>query len=118
MGPAAVRESYMNVAAILDVAKRTGAQAVHPGYGLLSEKAHFARAVLDAGLVWIGPSPEALEALLQDFLRAESVEIGQVIHALRVAVTGKGVGFGLFDALRILGKPRVLARIDRALARL
>jgi phytoene synthase len=63
VGPAPVKESYLNVAAILDAAKRSGAQAVHPGYGLLSEKSHFARAVRDAGLVWIGPPPEALDRL-------------------------------------------------------
>ncbi|TAK31472.1 MAG: ATP-grasp domain-containing protein [Myxococcaceae bacterium] len=77
VGPAAVRESYMNVAAILEVAKRTGAQAVHPGYGLLSEKSHFARAVIDAGLVWIGPSPEALDALGDKMLsRATAIAAG------------------------------------------
>lgn len=63
VGPAAVKESYLNVPAILDAAKRTGAQAVHPGYGLLSEKSHFARAVIDAGLVWIGPPPAVLDRL-------------------------------------------------------
>jgi len=63
VGPAAVKESYLNVPAILEAARRTGAQAVHPGYGLLSEKSHFARAVRDAGLVWIGPTPEVLDRL-------------------------------------------------------
>jgi acetyl-CoA carboxylase biotin carboxylase subunit/3-methylcrotonyl-CoA carboxylase alpha subunit len=63
VGPASVRESYLNVARILDVARATGADAVHPGYGLLSEKAHFARAVIDAGLTWIGPTPAALDRL-------------------------------------------------------
>ncbi len=63
VGPAAPRESYMNVSAILDAARATGAQAVHPGYGLLSEKVHFARAVQQAGLTWIGPPPAALEGL-------------------------------------------------------
>jgi acetyl/propionyl-CoA carboxylase alpha subunit len=77
VGPAAVRESYMNVGAILEVAKRSGAQAVHPGYGLLSEKSHFARAVIDAGLVWIGPSPEALDALGDKMLsRATAIGAG------------------------------------------
>ncbi len=63
VGPAAVKESYLNVAAVLDAARASGAEAVHPGYGLLSEKSHFARAVRDAGLVWIGPPPEALDRL-------------------------------------------------------
>jgi glutamyl-tRNA synthetase len=57
-----------------------------------------------------------LERLLHDFVRDENVGIGQVIHALRVAVTGKAVGLGMFDTLAILGRERCLARIDRALA--
>jgi glutamyl-tRNA synthetase len=59
-----------------------------------------------------------LEQTMQDFLQEEGAQIGQIIHALRVAVTGKAVGFGLFDALAILGKERCLARIKRALDRL
>ncbi|WP_018024185.1 acetyl/propionyl/methylcrotonyl-CoA carboxylase subunit alpha [Corynebacterium ulceribovis] len=56
-------ETYMNVPALLDIAVRAGADAVHPGYGFLSENADFARAVIDAGLTWVGPSPEAIETL-------------------------------------------------------
>jgi glutamyl-tRNA synthetase len=56
-----------------------------------------------------------LEQLLQDFVRSEGIKVGQVIHAVRVAVTGKPVGFGLFETLAILGRERCLARIDRAL---
>jgi glutamyl-tRNA synthetase len=59
----------------------------------------------------------ALEKLLEDFVKEQGVELGQVIHALRVAVTGKAVGFGLYETLAILGRDRCLARIDRALAR-
>ena len=58
----------------------------------------------------------ALEAALHGFVAAEELKIGQIIHAVRVAVTGKGVGFGLFEALEILGRASTLARIDRALA--
>jgi glutamyl-tRNA synthetase len=58
----------------------------------------------------------ALEKLLHAFVEAEGVEVGQIIHALRVAVTGKAVGFGLFETLAILGREHVLARIDRALS--
>ena len=59
----------------------------------------------------------ALEALLRDFVEAEGIKIGQIIHPLRVAVTGKSIGFGLFDTLAILGRERCLRRIERALAR-
>jgi glutamyl-tRNA synthetase len=59
----------------------------------------------------------ALERLMQEFVRSEGIEMGQIIHALRVAVTGKAVGFGLFESLAILGKEHCLARIDRAIGR-
>jgi glutamyl-tRNA synthetase len=58
------------------------------------------------------------EAALRSFLEAEGVKIGEVIHSLRVATTGKAVGLGMFDCLEILGQDRVLARIDRALGML
>jgi glutamyl-tRNA synthetase len=59
----------------------------------------------------------SLEQLVQGFVHQQGVELGDIIHALRVAVTGKAVGFGVYEALAILGKPRCLARIDRAVAR-
>lgn len=63
IGPPSARESYLNAEAILAVAKKARAAAVHPGYGFLSENPEFARACIDAGLTWIGPSPEAMEAI-------------------------------------------------------
>jgi len=63
LGPAPARESYLNVAALLGAARATGAEAIHPGYGFLSENAEFAEAVIEAGLTWIGPPPAAIRAM-------------------------------------------------------
>jgi acetyl-CoA/propionyl-CoA carboxylase biotin carboxyl carrier protein len=71
LGPAPARESYLSVPAILAAVAASGAEAVHPGYGFLSENAGFAQAVLDAGAVWIGPPPAAIEAM-GDKIRAKA----------------------------------------------
>src|SRR5207237_5015785 len=63
IGPPPARESYLVINNILDAARRTGAQAIHPGYGFLSENARFAEAVADAGLVFIGPPATVIEKL-------------------------------------------------------
>jgi acetyl-CoA carboxylase biotin carboxylase subunit len=63
IGPAPSRESYLRIDRILDAAKKTGAEAIHPGYGFLAENAGFARACRDAGIIFIGPSPESIEAM-------------------------------------------------------
>ncbi|CAN0238215.1 unnamed protein product, partial [Chrysoparadoxa australica] len=63
LGPAPARESYLKADLILKAAKDTGADAIHPGYGFLSENAGFARACAKAGVTFVGPSPEAIEAM-------------------------------------------------------
>jgi acetyl-CoA/propionyl-CoA carboxylase biotin carboxyl carrier protein len=65
-------QTYLNIEKIIEVAKESGADAIHPGYGFLSENANFAQAVVDAGLIWIGPSPEAIR-LLGDKVSARKI---------------------------------------------
>jgi acetyl-CoA carboxylase biotin carboxylase subunit len=72
IGPAAPAQSYLDAAALLEVARKTGAAAVHPGYGFLAENAGFARAVTGAGLIWIGPSPDAIDQM-GDKIRARNL---------------------------------------------
>ena len=93
IGPAAPAESYLRIDAIVDAALTTGAQAIHPGYGFLSERAAFARAVEDAGLVFVGPPSGVIDAL------------GDKLHARRVA---RSVGV---DAVPGTHQP---APVDRA----
>src|SRR6188472_459537 len=63
IGPTPAAESYLHQGRVLEVARRAKVDAVHPGYGFLAENASFARACADAGLVWIGPPPEAIEVM-------------------------------------------------------
>jgi len=77
IGPAAARESYLVPEKILQAARDTGAQAIHPGYGFLSENAEFAEAVQAAGPIWIGPPPSAIRAMgLKDAAKALMIQAG------------------------------------------
>jgi 3-methylcrotonyl-CoA carboxylase alpha subunit len=77
IGPAAARESYLDAAKVLAAARATGAEAIHPGYGFLSENADFAEAVMAAGIVWIGPQPSSIRAMgLKDAAKKLMIEAG------------------------------------------
>src|SRR5438067_9826643 len=77
IGPSAARESYLVGEKIIEAAKATGAEAIHPGYGFLSENADFAQAVIDAGLVWVGPKPASIRAMgLKDAAKKLMAEAG------------------------------------------
>ncbi|MEV0617201.1 biotin carboxylase N-terminal domain-containing protein [Nonomuraea sp. NPDC050404] len=84
LGGQSPAETYLDIGKLLDIARRSGADAVHPGYGFLAENADFAQAVLDAGLTWIGPPPAAIAAL-GDKVRAR--HIAQKVGAPLVAGT-------------------------------
>ena len=77
IGPSPARESYLVGEKIIAAAKASGAEAIHPGYGFLSENAGFAQAVIDSGLVWIGPKPESILAMgLKDAAKKLMTEAG------------------------------------------
>ena len=78
LGATAPAESYLNIERIISAAQRTGAQAIHPGYGFLAENAVFARACADAGIVFIGPPPEAMEAMGDKIRSKQTVEAAGV----------------------------------------
>ncbi|MFF3937774.1 acetyl-CoA carboxylase biotin carboxylase subunit [Streptomyces phaeofaciens] len=92
IGPAPAAESYLSVERLLEAAARTGARAVHPGYGFLAENAGFARACADAGLVFIGPPAQAI-SLMGDKIRAK-----ETVRAAGVPVVPGSTGSGLTDA--------------------
>ncbi|MFD9654331.1 acetyl-CoA carboxylase biotin carboxylase subunit [Streptomyces mirabilis] len=107
IGPAPAAESYLSVERLLEAAARTGAQAVHPGYGFLAENASFARACAEAGLVFIGPPADAI-ALMGDKIRAK-----ETVKAAGVPVVPGSSGSGLTDAqlaeaAREIGMPVLL----------
>jgi len=81
VGPAPARQSYLDMEKVLDAAKRSGADAVHPGYGFLSESAAFAERVIGAGLIWIGPTPAAIRAL-GDKLSARALAVKAKVPVL------------------------------------
>jgi acetyl-CoA carboxylase biotin carboxylase subunit len=107
IGPPQASASYLNVDALLQAARQTGAQAIHPGYGFLSENASFARRVEEAGLTFIGPSPESLEAVGNKiFARQTVAKLGvPVIPALENPSSDPAT---LREQVRSLGYPLLI----------
>uniref|UniRef100_A0A7C1FH42 biotin carboxylase n=1 Tax=Caldilinea aerophila TaxID=133453 RepID=A0A7C1FH42_9CHLR len=102
IGPAPSRDSYLRIDKIIDVARKAGADAIHPGYGFLSERAEFAAACRDAGITFIGPSPEAIEAMGDKITARESVRKRGVplvpgtergLHDEELIAAAKEIGF-------------------------
>ena len=125
VGPSRVDRSYLNVGAVLAAAREAGADAVHPGYGLLSENAGFAAAVVDAGLIWIGPKPGTIEAM-GDKGRARAIASAAGVPVLpgsprfagieaeALAAHGEATGFPLLVKAAGGGGGIGMRRVDRA----
>jgi acetyl-CoA carboxylase biotin carboxylase subunit len=127
LGPAPARESYLDIEKLLTAARRTGAEAVHPGYGFLSERAEFAQACADAGLTFIGPPPGAIEAMgektgARERMRAAGVpvvpgsdgpvreeEAGPLAAFLGFPVLVKAAAGGGGKGMRLVHRPEDLA---------
>jgi acetyl-CoA carboxylase, biotin carboxylase subunit len=99
IGPAPARESYLDIRVILEAAKRCGAEAIHPGYGFLSENANFARACVEAGITFIGPTAAAME------LMGSKTRARQAMQAAGVPfVPGSARGLSLAEAEKLAGE--------------
>jgi acetyl/propionyl-CoA carboxylase alpha subunit len=130
LGPAPAPESYLRADAIIEAALATGAEAIHPGYGFLSERASFARAVVEANLTFVGPSPDAIDAL-GDKLAArrtaqaagvpvvpgtfEPAAIDRPADAEGIVAAAEGVGFPLLVKASAGGGGRGMRRVTMAL---
>jgi len=127
IGPAPAAESYLRIDRILDAARRAGAEAVHPGYGFLAENAEFAQACIDAGLVFVGPSPKAMRELglkteARKLMQAAGVpivpgtlepvrsleDVRSAAHEVGYPVALKAVAGGGGKGLRIVHEPQHL----------
>ena len=124
IGPARPSESYLSIPAILDAAARSGADAVHPGYGFLAENAAFARACRAAGLVFVGPSAEAIEAMgdkagAKRLMRAAGVPCipgveGTGLDDDALAAQAEAIGFPVMIKSSAGGGGRGMRRVERS----
>ncbi len=124
IGPAAARESYLVGDRIIQAALDSGAEAIHPGYGFLSENAAFARAVRAAGLIWVGPDPESIEAMgLKDaakaLMQAAGVPVtpgymGEDQSPARLRSEADGIGYPVLIKAVAGGGGKGMRRVDAA----
>jgi acetyl-CoA/propionyl-CoA carboxylase biotin carboxyl carrier protein len=107
LGPASPSLSYLNVDKLLEIATRSGAQAIHPGYGFLAENAAFARAVVSAGFVWVGPHADAIDAM-GDKLRARQAMLAAHVPLVPGGTTPIDDVAGALAAAKTYGLPLAL----------
>ncbi|MEU1734888.1 biotin carboxylase N-terminal domain-containing protein [Streptosporangium sp. NPDC020145] len=140
LGPANPAQSYLDAEKVLRAARESGAQAIHPGYGFFSENAAFARAVAEAGIVWIGPSPEAIERMgdkinARNLMEEAGVPVAagtrtpvtdleqavaaaeEIGYPLMVKTAGGGGGIGMGVAHDAEGLAKAFEQASRAAAR-
>ena len=124
IGPAPARESYLDAAKVLAAAKATGAEAIQPGYGFLSENADFAEAVMAAGLVWIGPPPAAIRAMgLKDAAKSLMIAAGVPVtpgylgedqSLARLQTEADAIGYPVLIKAVAGGGGKGMKKVDRA----
>ncbi|MBI1686112.1 acetyl/propionyl/methylcrotonyl-CoA carboxylase subunit alpha [Caulobacter hibisci] len=124
IGGSPARESYLVPEKILAAARQTGAEAIHPGYGFLSENADFAQAVIDAGLVWIGPPPSAIRAMgLKDAAKKLMIQagvpttpgyLGDDQSEARLSKEAAAIGFPVLIKAVAGGGGKGMRKVDRA----
>jgi 3-methylcrotonyl-CoA carboxylase alpha subunit len=124
IGPSPARESYLVGANIIAAAKETGAEAIHPGYGFLSENAEFAQAVIDAGLIWVGPKPASITAMgLKDAAKTLMAEAGVPVtpgymgddqSPQRLATEAEAIGYPVLIKAVAGGGGKGMRKVDRA----
>ena len=124
IGPAPAKESYLDPKKILAAARQMGAEAIHPGYGFLSENADFAQSVIDAGLVWIGPPPSAIRAMgLKDAAKKVMIDagvpttpgyLGDDQSVERLTAEAAKIGFPVLIKAVAGGGGKGMRKVDRA----
>ncbi len=124
IGPSPARDSYLRGDVIIAAAKATGAQAIHPGYGFLSENADFAQAVIDAGLIWVGPHPASIRAMgLKDAAKERMIAAGVPVtpgylgadqSPERLAAEAAAIGYPVLIKAVAGGGGKGMRRVDAA----